>query len=470
VIVDNFVQAMAYVWGESGTDRTPLFARWASNILSTLYEKKLTLLEAEYLIDRTNRRVRHEITKDISNYLVRQDWAFTDTLTPKDYDAQISSTVNRLRVFLNKQQTRRVFGQNGASLDLGKALEDGSIILVNLSTEKTQVSNEDASLLATLLLSDLWKAAEERGKKTSASQIKPFYVYIDEFQNFVTPTIAKNLDQARGFGLHLTLANQFPRQILHTGAQGEQVYDSVMANARSKIVFETRGEENLRPLAFDLFTGVLNPDEIKHTLYSTKVMEFREEMRVSYSSGSAASTGTGIFTGGTASRGAGGFASAGTEYDASAWNEAMADSSGDSSTSTNSQSESQTRMPVLVPVIGKEISHVQFRTLEEQIFRAMAVLFDQQQRQAVARLAGMRAPASIWTPFVAEPPTTVQMEKLFLRGCYKKLKFATPTEKVDRELVERKKKFTGIAENKETGEATAVKRRVKKNKAANVAG
>jgi len=48
-----------------------------------------------------------------------------------------------------------------------------------------------------MLLSDLWTAAKERGKGTDAHRVKPFYVYIDEFQKFVTPTIAKNLDQAR---------------------------------------------------------------------------------------------------------------------------------------------------------------------------------------------------------------------------------------------------------------------------------
>jgi len=73
-----------------------------------------------------------------------------------------------------------------------------------------------------------------------------------------------------GFGLHLTLANQFPRQILHAGANGAQVYESVMANARSKIVFSLEGEENLRPLALSLFMGVMNPDEIKHQLFARK--------------------------------------------------------------------------------------------------------------------------------------------------------------------------------------------------------
>src|ERR1039458_4228488 len=151
-----------------------------------------------------------------------------------------------------------MFGTSGTSLDLGKALAEGQIIIANLSTEGARVSEEDAALFATLLLSDLWVAAKERGKGTEAGDVKPFYVYIDEFQNFVTPTIAKNLDQARGFGLHLTLANQFPRQILHAGANGPQVYDSVMANARSKIVFSLEGEDNLRPLAGFLVLGVVD--------------------------------------------------------------------------------------------------------------------------------------------------------------------------------------------------------------------
>jgi DNA helicase HerA-like ATPase len=166
-----------------------------------------------------------------------------------------------------------MFGQNGASLDLGKAIEEGQIIIANVSTQGARVSREDASLFATLLLSDLWTAASERGKGIEEGDMKPFYVYVDEFQNFITPTIAQSLAEARGFGLHLTLANQFPRQILHTGASGPAVYDSVMANARSKIVFSLEGEENLKPLAQSLFMGVFNTDEIKLKLTSRKVMD-----------------------------------------------------------------------------------------------------------------------------------------------------------------------------------------------------
>src|SRR5258708_22184599 len=51
VLVDNVVDAMAYVWGQGGTNQTPLFARWAGNVLHALYEKKHTLIESELLVD-----------------------------------------------------------------------------------------------------------------------------------------------------------------------------------------------------------------------------------------------------------------------------------------------------------------------------------------------------------------------------------------------------------------------------------
>jgi Helicase HerA, central domain len=460
VIVNNFVQAMSYVWGVDGTDKTPLFARVGSNVLWTLYEKKMTLLETEYLIDRTNKRLRSEMTEGLSKRSVAQDWAYANALSPRDFDAQISSTVNRFHSFLHNEKLRLMFGQSGASLDLGKALEDGSIIIVNLSTEGARVSEEDASLFATLLLSDLWTAAKERGKGTDEKQVKPFYVYIDEFQNFVTPTIAKNLDQARGFGLHLTLANQFPRQILHTGANGAQVYDSVMSNARSKVIFETRGEENLRPLALDLFMGVMNPDEIKHQLYSTKVMDFVEETRTIRGKSENWSDAKGNFTGLTATESQSGMVVNNTAEDPNAWNKSNADSAGTSHMSVQGGGISETEVPFLKPMMGKELSSVQFRTLEEQLFRAMAVLHDQRQRHAVARLVGMGAPVTVTTPTIQKTPADKKMERSFLTRSLKKLPFALPSVEAHKAIADREQTLAEGFPQVAT-EPTAIRRKLK---------
>ena len=453
VLVDNIVDAMAYVWGQSGTDQTPRFARWAGTILRTLYDNNLTLIESEHLIDHLSRQMRYLLTGKLTDKASKQDLLFANTLNPRDFESQVGSTVNRLQRFVRTQTMRSMFGLPGVSLDLGKALDEGSIILVSLATEGGKVSKENSELFATLLLSDLWTAAQERGKRQG---IKPFYVYLDEFQRFVTPTIAENLDEARGYGLHLTMAHQFPNQLLDRGESGKRVYNSIMENASSKVVFRLTHEENLRVMAQSLFMGVMDPDEIKHQLYSTKVMAYKEEMRTSYTK--ASSTGGGDFSGTTETASESG--STGDLEEMLRWAKAAALSGGDSSTWTDSESE--TTSSVLMPVLGKELSHVQFRSLEEQLFRSMAVLFDQKQRQGVARLVGMSAPVSLYTPEVRQFPGSAERTKSYISSLCSKLPFALPSAKAKIEIEHRAKELPGEILKAFSDEAATAKRKISK--------
>ncbi len=462
VLVDNFVDAMAYVWGQGGTNQTPLFARWAGNVLHALYEKQHTLVEAEYLIDHVAKQVRYAMTSDLKDRPSRQDWRFADTLNARDFETQIGSTVNRLRRFIRNQTMRAMFGQQKVSLDFGRALEEGSIILVSLATERARVSRENAELFATLLLSDLWTAAQERGKRDG---IKPFYVYLDEFQRFVTPTISDNLDEARGFGLHLTMAHQFPNQLLDRGENGKRVYNSIMENASSKVVFRLSHEDNLKAMAQWLFMGVMNPDEIKHQLYSTKVMEYREELREiitrSTASGKSQSAqhgqATGAGLGGTASF----YDGEETLHTSESWSRFASQSGSESDSYSESESESMSQVPMLIPVMGKELAHVQFRSLEEQLFRAMAVLFDQKERQGVARLVGMSAPVSIRTPDVPKPPARKERTQRFLEQCYAKLPFALPGATARAQVTENPEAFAELLFGGPQNEPTTAKRKIK---------
>jgi len=459
VLVNNMILAMAYVFGVDGTAQTPLFSRRGSNVLWPLYENGMTLLEAEYLIDPVNKRLRSDLTQGLSKRSIAQDWLFANSLSAKDFDAQFSSTLNRFTTFLRNEKLRLMFGQNKESLDLGKAIEEGQIIIANVSTKGARVSKEDASLFATLLLSDLWTAASERGKGVEEGDMKPFYVYVDEFQNFITPTIAENLDEARGYGLHLTLANQFPRQILHAGASGPRVYDSVMANARSKIVFSLEGEENLKPLAQSLFMGVFNIDEIKLKLTSRKVMDYVERVWTVVSESENWSEGVGEFDGMTDMESAGGAIHDGEQQEARLWNVASAVSRGTSRTSMRGGSRSVTRAPYLMPILGNEVSSVTYRSLEEQLHRAMAALFDQQQRHGIARLVGMRAPLNIVTPIVKRTPTSEEMAVSFLTRMYEKLPFALKSVEAHKQIEDRQLKITG-ALSRHAAEPVEVRRRI----------
>jgi hypothetical protein len=464
VLIDNLTNAVAHVWGQGDTTATPLFAQWIGNVLRPLYEKNLTLIEAEYLIDRVNKALRYALTHDVTSQAVRQDWHLASTLTPEKFEAQIGSTVRRLRPFLENKTLRAAFGQRGNSLDLGRALEEGQIILVSLATERAKVSPENAQLFATLLLSDLWTAAQERGKH---EDVKPFYVYLDEFQRFITPTIAENLDEARGYGLHMTMAHQFPNQLLNAGSHGKRLYDSVMENASSKVVFRLSHRENLQAMAEWLFTGIMNPEEVKHEMYSTKVMEYRKEMIEVRGQSRSTGVSRGTQFGSAAGAGAGG--TEGFYGDGSGMPRSSSASESDFSSSSQSDSESTSEsttestsiVPTVVPVLGKELSHVQFRTLEEQLFRSMAVLFDQQERFNTTRIVGMKAPVSLRTPDVEKDPGSPERTKRYLASRYEKLPFALSGDVARKHLTERAEQLPKELLAKLTEATVAKKRRIR---------
>ena len=154
---------------------------------------------------------------------------------------------------------------------------------------------------------------------------------------------------------------------------------------------------------------VLDTDEVKHFLYSTKVVAYKEEIQESRTVGTSISHGTckgsggGSFQGVSAGEGIGGSDSA--EAAAEIWNSYVADSSGESESWSSSefdretQSESVTTSTRLVPVLGKEVSSVQFRSIEEQLFRATQTLFDQEDRHFAVRFqGGPKAPLFVKMP------------------------------------------------------------------------
>lgn len=479
VVVANFVRALAHVWGAGDTDQTPLFAKWASVIFLTLYHNGYTIADVMHLIGRQD--IRRAMIGKVHDDAALHAWKLAES-RPKEFEQQITSTLNRFQRLLGPQIMRATLGQPHVSLDLLAAINEGKIILVNLSTQGGKIDEEDADTYATLLLTDLWSAAKARGKG-EREKTRPFYVYIDECQNFVTPTIAKNLDQARGFGLHLTLANQFPSQILNAGQSGKMMYDSILANTGTKIVFRTEHPEDIKPLAQQLFMRALDTDLVKLKLMSTKVVGYREEERESYTTGTSTgssrgrSSGQAGFSGESAARSEGGSESFGPEDEdhgeplgaIEAWNTAAAQTHGNTDTTTDSESESEstsesvTRSSVLIPIMGKEVSSVQYRSVDEQLFRAMQLLFDQEDRHFAVRYpGGPKTPMFVKTPTIASARTDKKAIEAFRKRLLKKLPFAMPMAEATKHLDGRQQKLlTDVVDVVSSEEPTITRRRIK---------
>jgi hypothetical protein len=367
-----------------------------------------TIAEASHLL--TSDDVRRAMNAKLTDGDIRAEWEKSFRY-PREFAANSESTLNRFNRITENELLKAMLGQVDVSLDMSQALEKGQIILVSLATAGGIVSEDDAATFARLLLSDLWQAAKARNIREGA---KPFYLFLDEFQELVSPSIGKTLDQARKFGLHLAMANQYPNQLLNAAGYGKALFDSAIVNASTKIVFRTEHPENLETLAKSLFMGTFNADMIKHEIWSTKVIDNREEIREDETESEGEVEGGASGTTATESE-SGRVRDGEEEFDA--WNRSVA--YGQSTHWATTHTRSVTRKHAQIPIFGKELSSREYRSIDEQLFIAMQKLFSQEDRHYCIRLVGTRAPVFARTADVPRGRAMPQRVERFLQGIYK---------------------------------------------------
>ena len=139
---------------------------------------------------------------------------------------------SKLNQFTTNALLRPIIGQSKSTLNFREAMDSGKIILVNLS--KGLLGEMDAQLLGMLIIGKIFSSAMGRVAMRPEKR-RPLFLYIDEFQNFTTDSVAHLLSEARKFGIHLTLANQNLSQ-LNSGSGKQNILDSVLGNVGSMAI------------------------------------------------------------------------------------------------------------------------------------------------------------------------------------------------------------------------------------------
>ena len=153
-----------------------------------------------------------------------------------------SSILTRLNTFLRPKTIRYMVAQKGDRLDLRRIMDNRQILLAKLS--HGAIGEENAYLLGSLLVARIAQAAMSRQDEDASKRV-PFFLYMDEFQHFITPSIAAILSGARKYGLGLVLSHQEIRQLKN---RGEEVLSAVLGNAYTRIMFRV-GEHDAKTLA-----------------------------------------------------------------------------------------------------------------------------------------------------------------------------------------------------------------------------
>lgn len=145
--------------------------------------------------------------------------------------------LTRLNTFLRPKVIRHMVAQKEDHLDMRAIMDGTKILLAKLS--QGGIGEENSHLLGSLVVAKIAQAAMSRQDEAAAGRV-PFFMYIDEFHHFITPSIAAILSGARKYGLGLTLAHQEMRQLK---GRSEEVAGAVLGNAYTRLVFRVGGQD-----------------------------------------------------------------------------------------------------------------------------------------------------------------------------------------------------------------------------------
>lgn len=145
--------------------------------------------------------------------------------------------------FLSNAMMRGIMGNRVNSFDFDTLMDTRGILLADLS--KGKIGELNAHLLGLILVARLQAAVLRRARKKRTSR-EPFYLYVDEFQNFATDTFSSMLSESRKYGLGIHLANQYLSQL------PDGIRESVFGNVGTLIAFEV-GAEDAKMLSREFF-------------------------------------------------------------------------------------------------------------------------------------------------------------------------------------------------------------------------
>lgn len=236
LLVDQVVGVLHSLFAASWGPRTDDILR--AGLLTLVTEPGMTLCELPLLL--TDQAFRRRLVGRLDEPVALGPfWAWYEGLSDAERSQAIGPVMNKLRAFLLRRQLRTVLGQASPKLDLGEVLREGRILIVPLA--KGILGEEAAALIGSLLVARLWQAVMGRAADPAASR-RPVFCYLDEFQDFLRlPTsVADVLAQARGLGMGLVLAHQ------HLGQLPRALKEDVLANARSRVIFQTAASDAQR--------------------------------------------------------------------------------------------------------------------------------------------------------------------------------------------------------------------------------
>ena len=250
IIASGIVGVFKKIFGESWGPRLEYILR--NVILGLLDYKKATLLSVLRVL--TDMKFRREVVSMIEDPVIKDFFINEfERYDQKFRTEAVAPIQNKVGQFLSSTTIRNIVGQEKSTIDVRKIMDEGKILLIDLSIGK--IGEDNSTLLGSLMITKIQMAAMSRAD-VPPDQRRPFYLYVDEFQNFATDSFAVIVSEARKYGLYLFVTNQYIAQM------PENVANAVFGNIGTLITFRV-GAKDAEFLNRE-FVPVFEPEDLSN--------------------------------------------------------------------------------------------------------------------------------------------------------------------------------------------------------------
>jgi CxxC-x17-CxxC domain-containing protein len=225
LVASGLVGVFKKLWADSWGPRLEYILRNA--VLAILDYPGSTLLGVVRML--SDKQYRKSVVANIQDPVVKSFWQKEfSSYADKFATEAVSPIQNKVGQFLSSSLMRNIVGQVKSSIDLREIMDEGKIIIMNLS--KGRIGEDNSALLGAMMITKIQLAAMSR-VDIPEEERRDFYLYIDEFQNFSTESFANILSEARKYRLNLIMAHQYIEQL------GDTVKAAVFGNVGTLVTF-----------------------------------------------------------------------------------------------------------------------------------------------------------------------------------------------------------------------------------------
>ena len=231
-ISSEIIGVLKRMFGDSWGPRLEYILRYT--ILALLEYPDTTMLDITHML--TDKKFREKVLEQVTDTVVLQFWRVEFASWNDRFVAEaIAPVLNKVGAFVANPIIRNIIGQPKSTFNIREIMDQGKILIVNLN--KGLIGDDNAAILGALMVTKIQLSAMSRSDIPNIEDRRPFYLYVDEFQNFATDSFAVILSEARKYGLNLTVANQYVSQM------SESVRNAVFGNVGTIISMRVSAED-----------------------------------------------------------------------------------------------------------------------------------------------------------------------------------------------------------------------------------